>query len=250
MPTFRSADTVLYRARRRIVPPLPTIQSEVVILPPYTTSLNNGRFFQCGMNNNDILIFTTQENVNALVNAQVIFMDGTFKTVPQLYKQLFVIHDIVGERLMPRVYALMAHKDVQSYSAVFQWLNQFARQSQLEIRPQTVVSDFESSLHAALLQDLPDSQNHGCYFHFTQAVWRKFQTLGLVPLYNIDEDVRHVVRKLFALALLPLAAVRNAFVTLQYYDIHPAINAIFQCAVAKPRATCSLELLQRRLSYK
>lgn len=89
-----------------------------------------------------------------------------------------------------------------------------------------VISDFETALHAALQQDFPNTRHQGCYFHFVQAVWRKIQALGLVALYNDDEVARTTIRKLFALALLPVAFVRNSFETLN--NVNPALNDLVQ----------------------
>lgn len=211
MPTFQSVDSSLYRSRRGKVPPSPSSREELVIVSPYDVSNENVPFFQVSLHDNDILIFTTESHINAISNVDTLFMDGTFKTVPQLYKQLFVIHDFVGQRLMPRVFVLMARKDVNSYRAVFRWLKQFAQDHNLEINPSNVVSDFEASLHSALQNELPNSRHHGCYFHYTQAVWRKVQTFGLAQMYSENAEIRKTIKKLISLALLPVATVRNSF---------------------------------------
>ncbi len=51
----------------------------------------------------------------------------------------------------------------------------------------------------------------GCYFHFTQAIYRNIQELGLSSAHYNDEDIRMTCRKLMALALLPPAFVLKYF---------------------------------------
>jgi hypothetical protein len=48
------------------------------------------------MGSNRILIFTTITNIIQLKQSILWLMDGTFKTVPNLFKQLYTIHGNVG----------------------------------------------------------------------------------------------------------------------------------------------------------
>ena len=47
-----------------------------------------------------------------------------------------------------------------------------------------IISDFESGLIDAVRNQFPGATHTGCHFHFTQAVWRKVQHLGLVTAYS------------------------------------------------------------------
>ena len=51
----------------------------------------------------------------------------------------------------------------------------------------------------------------GCLFHWTQAVWRKVQELGLQVAYTKDNDTFAYVRKLMALPFLPAHDITVAF---------------------------------------
>ena len=57
-------------------------------------------------------------------------------------------------------------------------------------------------------------------YHLTQSTWGCIQTLGLVNLYQDNEDFRLFCRQLDALTLLPLEEVRKAMLHLR--DIAPA----------------------------
>ena len=57
-----------------------------------------------------ILLFTTKSNIERLVSASYWIMDGTFKTVPNIFYQLCTIHASVGNenlRVLSMVFALM-----------------------------------------------------------------------------------------------------------------------------------------------
>ena len=45
--------------------------------------------------------------------------------------------------------------------------------------PDRVVTDFEVAAMNAIRAELPAVRVNGCYFHFTQSLWRKIQELGL-----------------------------------------------------------------------
>ena len=51
----------------------------------------------------------------------------------------------------------------------------------------------------------------GCLFHFGQCIWRQLQALGLQKKYQEDKPFNLSVRKLIALAFLPIVDVVKAF---------------------------------------
>jgi hypothetical protein len=75
----------------------------------------------------------------------------------------------------------------------------------------TFVVDFEAGLWQALRQVFTDPEIKGCAFHFGQALWRKCQEIGLRTAYESREGVHKLLRKTFALPLLPPADIRPAF---------------------------------------
>ena len=50
-------------------------------------------------------------------------------------------------------------------------------------RVQAVVSDFEAAVWSAAREVLPGVLQHGCAFHFSHAVWRNIQAVGLQCAY-------------------------------------------------------------------
>ncbi|CAI2195506.1 15955_t:CDS:2, partial [Funneliformis geosporum] len=44
------------------------------------------------ISNKRLLIFTTSANINYLAQSSIWIMDGTFKTIPNIFKQLYTIH--------------------------------------------------------------------------------------------------------------------------------------------------------------
>ncbi len=125
--------------------------------------------------NNDYLIFATLENMRRLCLANVIYMDGTFDTAPQLYEQVYTVHCFVGKRLVPMVYMLLSDKTAQTYVRVFAELMAFCATHGLHLQPAEVLTDFETGVIAAVQQGFPGSRHKGCHFHFSQ----------VAPLYSV-----------------------------------------------------------------
>lgn len=70
-----------------------------------------------------------------------------------------------------------------------------------DVRQITV--DFQKALWSVLRQVLPGVKIKGCVFHWTQALWRKIQELGLQQPYCNDQGTYIYLRKFMALPFLP-----------------------------------------------
>ena len=64
-------------------------------------------------------------------------------------------------------------------------------------------TDFEAATWLSLRVVLPNVELKGCLFHFTQAVFRKIQALGLQRAYNVDAGTLALCKNFMALPLLP-----------------------------------------------
>ena len=91
------------------------------------------------------------------------------------------------------------------------------------LRPVRVVCDFELGIISAVETELPGARLCGYMFHFCQSLYRKINELGLSRAYKQDVQVKSIVCKVMALAVLPLALVRNSFLRISRH--HPNMNA-------------------------
>lgn len=71
--------------------------------------------------------------------------------------------------------------------------------------------DFEAAAWKAVRQEFPNIRMRGCTFHWSQAVWRKVQQLGLQVAYQKDPPTHTYIRKLFALPMLPAEHIIPVF---------------------------------------
>ena len=137
------------------------------------------------------LMFATTQQLAVLVNCKHWFIDATFRLVKEPYTQLFTINAFLryGEncKQVPLYYVIMSGKSKLDYKGVFTALIDM-----LPAAPKvsTITADFEAAMWKATNDILPDVIMHGCVFHFTQAIWRRIQQLGLQVSYNKQSTFR------------------------------------------------------------
>lgn len=165
--------------------------------------------------NERILLFTTIQNIKWLQGAKFWIMDGTFKTVPTLFRQLYSIHAPAGGsanyQIVPLVYALMSRKTEDLYQRLFQILHELADENNLDLNPEFILTDFEIGAVNAVKSEFPSAQSKGCHFHLGQSVYRHVQDAGLVQVYGNDESFSLCIRHIPALAFLSPLEIPNAF---------------------------------------
>jgi hypothetical protein len=77
--------------------------------------------------------------------------------------------------------------------------------------PSVVLTDFEKAAMLAFAETYPTARVTGCYFHLNQAVVRKVNEVGMKADYEVDDEIRGMVRCLPALAHVPVDSVEDAF---------------------------------------
>ena len=71
-------------------PKEPSSIAELAILEEFTKSLNGKQFLhKIDLADGCILMFTTDENLRQLSRSELWLMDGTFKTAPILFRQMY-----------------------------------------------------------------------------------------------------------------------------------------------------------------
>ena len=232
LPTLHSLKTSLYRARRSKYPKLPQNLADLLDIPPIFACTGQEHDVRFLLNNSlgDIddgsLIMATDSCIRLLAENNRWFMDGTFKVAPRLFRQLFTVHVMLGGKVIPCVYSLMASKSKIAYKRVFRALKDYVDQQHLPaLQPISIMTDFERAMMDAVDEEFPTAHSRGCLFHFTQALWRKLQGLGLQETYNEGAELQDCCRQMMALPFLPEAEIPNAFAWLSDLgnDLHPAM---------------------------
>ncbi|CAM4847238.1 unnamed protein product, partial [Rotaria magnacalcarata] len=224
MPLPLSLASDLQKLRRKALPPLPSDQ-RFVIPPAYQTTYGSEQFLiydkRKSAYGGRLLIFASEEQLNVLFQSDVLFADGTFKVCPKLFEQLYVIIGLKNGEAVPVCFILTSNRRHESYEAVFRCLKKMAIHMGYELKPSTIVCDFERAFINPVVKELPNTAVTGCWFHFAQSCYRNIQKLGLMNLYDNDTDSRDLLRSFMGLALLPIDRIQEAF---QILKLHAAAS--------------------------
>lgn len=130
---------------------------------------------ESGSGSNRILIFSTRDNIDLLEKAEHVYMDGTFKTTPKIFYQIYIIHAFLNSVQLPLVYVLLPNKTKETYLRMLQAVKVLAPR----ILPKSFLIDFEAAVMISIQTVFPHSAIRECFFHFRQAIYKKIQNFGL-----------------------------------------------------------------------
>ena len=139
------------------------------------------------------------DTIQVLCHANYWFVDGTFKTCPDLFYQVYTIHALEQGRVLLCVYALLVNKTQPTYQCIFEevkWLGDGSA-------PATLLMDFECAALNAAAAVFPDTVVKGCLFHLCQNVYKHIQSEGLQTLYREDDNIAIHARMIPFFAFIP-----------------------------------------------
>ena len=154
--------------------------------------------------NNDMVVFATCTNLRTLAACDIVLMDGTFKSCPRFFMQLYTIFGYANHFYLPLVYGLLSNKEQSTYERFLLRVIAQCVSMNLVFEPSVVLTDFEKAAMNAVSTVLPASRLHGCRFHLGQSWWRRILSLGLSEDYKVkDAPVAQWLLLFFGLSLLP-----------------------------------------------
>lgn len=146
-----------------------TISTRDLIIPEkYTVTMVREKFLlhdSCASDNR-IIIFSTERNLNFMAKCDHWYADGTLKTSPSLLTQVFIIHGVKFNNVLPTAYALLPDKSQQTYSRVIEQ----KRIMKLGLSPVSVLTDFENAQINAFNDSFLGIGSRECFFHFSQCI--------------------------------------------------------------------------------
>ncbi|XP_050057873.1 uncharacterized protein LOC126550421 [Aphis gossypii] len=107
----------------------------------------------------------------------------------------------------------MSRKTTKAYAALFEKLLRIEPQWQ----PETIIIDFELAAMAGIQFIFPGINIQGCWFHSSQAIWRKIGNLGMIELCTSDRGAYDIVHMIMALPLIPGNKINEGFTSIQIF---------------------------------
>ena len=135
-----------------------------------TSKNENLLLYDSGFEERRIWIFGTKTNTEKLELAPIFLADGTFKTAPILFEQVYVIHALRGGpeqfengHLLPSLFVLLTKKTDDVYMRMWEVIQQLCPGAQ----PTHMLMDFERAAINSFSHFWPHTTVKSCFFHFT-----------------------------------------------------------------------------------
>ena len=141
-------------------------------------------------------------------DAEHLIVDGTFKSSPNLFTQLFTVHGVFPNGWhYPICYGLLPGKTTVLYKNLLATIDTFD-----PFQPQSVQCDYEIGIYNAIADVWPSSTRRGCYFHHKKSLWKHLQLLDLAEQYAIPgSNIRKYFKMMGALAFVPEDDVKRVW---------------------------------------
>ncbi|KAK3931052.1 Thyrotropin receptor [Frankliniella fusca] len=247
LPARNSVRRVVNQHQNLGRPRNPQELQDIILDSPYTTTkrgtVNNP---DSGPGDPDrVIVFAAEASLRVLFASEIVFFDGTFKTVPNQFSQLYTVHglvtDVASRRyVFPLVFCLCVRKNEATYRRIWEASTEEAARLGKRFRIRIMMTDFERAM-------FPDVQHKGCLFHFNQSLWRQVVNDGLRVFYvNAEHEpqtVRRDVQRLMALPFVPLADLEDTFDTIveqcddRVLSVTNSLEATYICATV----TCDVD---------
>ncbi|RWS24035.1 uncharacterized protein B4U80_10646 [Leptotrombidium deliense] len=235
MPPFKQIGRTMYRALEDILPKEPKSRSEIKFEGVWLQTVNNQQFVAINDGMADkIIVLCTEKFGKRLAQAKKIFSDGTFKSVPKLFEQLYTFHVKEDKQMIPVAYCLLPNKSSSTYERLLTLLRNWIASLGFIFKPDEIMIDFEQAMIKAINKVFPTTRVRGCLFHYRQAIYRHVQECGLSAAYNepravdddgneIINDVRKAIRRFLGLPFLPVNEIEDAHTEMmEHVDLNDA----------------------------
>ncbi|CAF4611204.1 unnamed protein product, partial [Didymodactylos carnosus] len=104
----------------------------------------------------------SSEQLDILQSCDDFLVDGTFKVVPEIFYQLYVVHAIYRGHVVPVVYSLLSSKNSDTYQRLINEIVEFAPCW----FPASILLDFEKACINVYGSSFVNISVSGCYFQY------------------------------------------------------------------------------------
>ncbi|CAF1563135.1 unnamed protein product, partial [Didymodactylos carnosus] len=120
-------------------------------------------------------------------------------------------------------------KSGKTYEQILKTIIEQENKYNIVVEPKRAVSDFEQATFNAVSNIFPNCKISGCFFHYSQSLWRRIQTGGLISYLKVSdskctESSINWFRGALGLALIPLHIVSETWANImsEYTPDDPA----------------------------
>uniref|UniRef100_A0A0N5C9K3 MULE domain-containing protein n=1 Tax=Strongyloides papillosus TaxID=174720 RepID=A0A0N5C9K3_STREA len=154
-------------------------------VPLEIVSANDNNIIE--LKENNIIIYFDHRWIQKICSSEYIIMDGTFKSCPNHYAQLYAIHIVDSRnRISYSVfYAILPAKDEEAYKVMLQYFKSIVG----NLRSVTFIIDKEFAMMSALTEIFNESYVKICLWHYRRAICKKLRSCSLLPNKNVLKNI-------------------------------------------------------------
>ena len=115
-------------------------------------------------------MFATTTTLQLFQTCKCIFIDGTFRMSPRLWKQILIINVELADNVsFPVLFAFLPDKKKETYKKAFQEMKHLLEEHGLgELAAVQAMADFESAIRTSWSEVFPKIPLKNCLFHFNK----------------------------------------------------------------------------------
>ena len=175
------------------------------------------------------IVFFSDKMSTILSEVEDVYFDGTFYTVPSQFYQLWTIFARFQRHVLPVIHCILTSKSEELYTAILAKVHEFIPQ----LMPIHGMSVWEKGARNAVKKQFQGSYLRGCYFHYSQSIWRKVQKLGLSNVYHSNQKFRALIRAFMSLPFLPADQILSTYIQLELEDILLSADDLTKLTILK-----------------
>ena len=125
--------------------------------------------------------------IENLADCDTVLADGTFKTAPEPFTQIYTVFGLFENQKIPLVFAFLSNKSKESYKFLLCVLALKCEKVGKRFSPNFFLTDYEKEFTAAVCGFFPEAQHLRCRFHYCQVVFKKVQKFHLATEYRQNQ---------------------------------------------------------------
>jgi hypothetical protein len=174
---FHEMKNSLYRVRNDSYPAAPRTINDVKLEGIWRKTLSGEPFILLDLKHPT---FCTLESLKQLStdDNDHLFFDGTYKSCPHPFYQLYTVHSVHNDLPTPKLYTLLQDKQSSTYISLLNDMLNLFHMNNIYINSKFITIDFEQAAILAIKLVFPNVTVKGCNFHFNKCIYAKLQDLG------------------------------------------------------------------------
>ncbi|XP_071653610.1 uncharacterized protein [Temnothorax longispinosus] len=209
--SYATLKPTLYRERIKLRPSLP--KDMETLIANVSTYEPLERFYKGNVTCRDgkkALIFSSNDLLQELQTSTELYVDGTFNIVPRvpMMSQMYTLHIRHMNVGIATIFILSESRSSNMYRAIWNKVIELVPMIRQNLK--FIMSDYEMAAMKVINEQFPAVETHGCWFHYNQALLRRWRRLGLTDAPRI------VLSMTMTMALAPSNCFEEALSFIQF----------------------------------